>query len=80
MNDAFANMGAFSQAFGMDKMSFADAIGYYSMEVGAMLSMGGGMFAAIVGIGMLAKEEGGHVTEFIYVTPNSRNYFIRNNE
>ena len=78
MNDAFAQMGAFSQAFGMDKMSFGDAIGYYSMEVGAMLSMGGGMFAAIVGIGMLAKEEGSHVTEFIFVTPNSRNYFIRN--
>ena len=78
MNDAFANMGAFSQAFGMDKMSFGDAIGYYSMEVGAILSMGGGMFAAILGIGMLAKEEGTHVTEFIFVTPNSRNYFIRN--
>lgn len=78
MTDAFENMGAFSQAFGMDKMSFADANGYYSMEVGAVLSMGGGMFAAIVGIGMLAKEECGHVTEFIYVTPNSRNYFIRN--
>ena len=76
IGDVYSQMGGFSQAFGMDKINFATAIGFYGIEVGAVLSLGGAMFASIVGISMLAKEEGGHATEFIYVTPNSRNYFI----
>lgn len=76
ISDVYSQMGGFSEAFGMDKISFATAIGFYGVEVGAVLSLGGAMFAAIIGISMLSKEEGGHATEFIYVTPNSRNYFI----
>lgn len=76
MLDAYSNMGSFTEALGMDKVSFATAMGYYGIECGAVLSLGGAMFAALTGISMLAKEEGGHTTEYIYVTPNSRMYFI----
>ena len=76
ISDVYSQMGGFSEAFGMNKLSFATAMGFYGVEVGAVLSLGGAMFAAIIGISMLAKEQGGHATEFIYVTPNSRNYFI----
>lgn len=75
-NKAFSDMGSFTQAFGMDKISFTTPMGFYGVEVAAVLSLGGAMFAAILGIGMLSKEEGGHTTEFLYVTPNKRNYFI----
>lgn len=76
ISTAYASMGGFSEAFGMDKISFTTPMGFYGVENGAVLALGGGMFAAILGIGMLAKEEGGHAAEFTYVTPYSRNYFI----
>lgn len=76
ISGAYSQMGDFSTAFGMDKMNIATPMGYFAIEIGATLSLGGSMFAAIVGIGMLAKEEGGHTTEFLFVTPNKRTYFI----
>lgn len=68
----FENLGSFSAAFGLDKIGFSTAIGFYGVEAGAMLSLGGSMFAAIIGIGMLAKEEGSHTAEFLLSTPMGR--------
>lgn len=76
ISGAFADMGSFSQAFGMDKINFTTPMGYYGIEAGVVISIGGSMFAAILGISLLAKEEGNHVTEFIYSSPNTRNYFL----
>lgn len=76
LSGAYSQMGDFSTAFGMDKINIATPMGFFGIEIGATLSLGGSMFAAIVGIGMLAKEEGGHTTEFVFVTPNKRTYFI----
>lgn len=76
ISDAYSQMGAFSVAFGMDRIDMGTPMGFFGVEIGAVLALGGSMFAAITGIGMLAKEEGGHTTEFLYVTPNKRNYFI----
>lgn len=76
ISEAYSQMGDFSVAFGMDKMNMGTPMGFFGVEIGAVLALGGSMFAAITGIGMLAKEEGGHTTEFLYVTPNKRNYFI----
>ena len=60
MADAFSNMGAFSDAFGMSTLSIATLKGYFATEVGAVHGLGGGMFAAILAISMLSKEEEGH--------------------
>lgn len=76
ISEAYSQMGDFSVAFGMDKINMGTAMGFFGIEIGAVLSLGGSMFASIVGIGMLAKEEGGHTTEFLFVTPNRRTYFI----
>ncbi|MFQ9515286.1 MAG: ABC transporter permease subunit [Eubacterium sp.] len=76
LSGAYSQMGDFSTAFGMDKINIATPMGFFGIEIGATLSLGGAMFAAIGGIGMLAKEEGGHTTEFVFVTPNKRTYFI----
>lgn len=76
LSGAYSQMGDFSTAFGMDKINIGTPMGFFGIEIGATLSLGGSMFAAIVGIGMLAKEEGGHTTEFVFVTPNRRTYFI----
>ncbi len=72
MNDLFANMGSFTQAFGMDQLNFGTLIGFYGVECGNMLGLGGGFFAAFLGISMLAKEEKEHTAEFLLTHPISR--------
>ena len=73
VNDIFASMGAFTQAFGMDRLNFGSFIGFYSVECGNILGLGGAMFAALLGIGIIAKEESNHTSEFLYTMPLSRN-------
>lgn len=76
MMEGYSNMGAFSDAFGLDKLQMGTAMGFFGIEAGSMLAIGGGMFAAIIGTSLLSKEEGGHTTEFIYICPKSREYFV----
>lgn len=72
MEEAFASMGAFTQAFGLDQLSIGTAKGFFATEVGTIYALGGGMFAALMGIGLLSKEEGGHTAEFLYTLPLGR--------
>lgn len=74
--DAYSNMGAMSAAFGMDKMSLATLTGFYATEIGMMHGLGGAMFAAILGTGILSKEEAGHTAEFLYVFPIKRTSIV----
>ncbi len=76
MTDMYANLGALSMMFNMETLQMGNIMGFYGIEAGVMLSLGGSMFAAVLGTGILAKEEAYHTTEYIYVTPNSRKYFI----
>lgn len=72
MASNFEKMGDFAVAFGMDKLNIAETIGYYGTYVGVMLSICGGLFAAMIGCGILAKEEGGHTVEYLFTLPYSR--------
>lgn len=72
ISDMFASMGSFSQAFGMDKMNFGTLIGFYSVECGNVLGLGGAFFAALIAISALAKEEKEHTAEFLLTHPVSR--------
>lgn len=72
MNDVFANMGSFSSAFGMDQLNFGEFSGYFGIECGNTLGLGGAFFAAILGIGLLSKEENGHTADFLFAHPISR--------
>lgn len=72
VNAMFANMGGLTAAFGMDKLSVGTAMGFYGMECGNILGIGGAFFAALVSIDALAKEESGHTAEFLLTHPVSR--------
>jgi len=72
VSEMFANMGGFSAAFGMDKLSFGDLMGFYGIECGNILGLGGGFFAALTAISVLAKEEKDHTAEFLFTHPVSR--------
>lgn len=70
--DSFSNMGSMSAALGMDKMSLATLRGYYATEIAVMHNLLGAMFAAILGTGLLSKEEAGHTSEFLHTLPIRR--------
>lgn len=76
MADAYAQMGAFSAALGMDRLSVSTMEGFYATEVALIFSIGGAMFAAMTGAAIVAKEEEGHTSEFLNTLPVSRGYII----
>lgn len=76
MATAYQEMGGFATAFGMDELNLGQPIGFYGTYIGAVLSVGGGMFAAIIGTGVLSKEEGGHTAEYLFTLPYSRSNIV----
>ena len=76
IGEIFASLGSFSEAFGMDKISFGTFLGFYSVECGNILGIGGAFFAALCGISALAKEEKQHTAEFLFTHPVGRTRVI----
>jgi ABC-2 type transport system permease protein len=76
ISQMFADMGAFSEAFGMDQLNFGEFMGYFGIECGNTLGLGGALFAAIMGASALAKEEREHTAEFLLTHPLSRTRII----
>lgn len=72
VSDMFASMGGFSQAFGMDKISFGTLSGFYAIECGNILGLGGAFFAAICAASILSKEEKDKTAEFLLTHPIKR--------
>lgn len=72
MSAMFADMGAFTQAFGMDRLGIGTMLGFYAVECGSIIGLGGALYAAMEGAGALAKEEQGHTAEFLLSHPISR--------
>lgn len=66
----FSDMGAFSTAFGMDRIHFGSFPGYFAVECGNVLGLGGALFAALLGVCALAGEEG--TADFLLTHPISR--------
>ena len=72
VSDVFASMGSFTAAFGMDQLNFGTLIGYYSIECGNVLGLGGAFFASLTAASALAKEEKEHTAEFLMTHPVKR--------
>lgn len=72
LSEMFANMGSFSSAFGMDQLNFGEFMGYFGVECGNVLGLGGAFFAALTGISVLSKEEKEHTADFLLSHPISR--------
>lgn len=76
MNDMFSSMGSFTDAFGMDRLNFGTLIGYYAIECGNILGLGGAFYAALCGVSILSKEEKEKTAEFLFTHPVSRKRII----
>lgn len=75
-NSMFAEMGSFSAAFGMDRLNFGEFMGFFGVECGNILGLGGAFFAALLGISVLAKEEKEQTAEFLLTHPVSRREIV----
>lgn len=72
----FAMLGSFSAAFGLDKINFGEFIGFFGIECGNILGIGGALYAAMTGAASLASEENGHTAEFLLTHPVSRAHVV----
>lgn len=68
----FSAMGAFTAAFGMDRLNFGTLTGFYAIECGNILGLGGAFYAAFTAVTSLSKEENGRTAEFLLMHPVSR--------
>lgn len=76
VSDMFASMGSFTAAFGMDRLNFGTLIGFYAVECGNILGLGGAFYAALCAVGVLSKEEKDKTAEFLLTHPVSRRRII----
>ena len=72
ISDVFASMGSFTAAFGMDRLNFGTLVGFYAIECGNVLGLGGAFYAALCAVGILSKEEKERTAEFLLTHPVSR--------
>ena len=72
VGEMFASMGSFTAAFGMDRLNFGTLIGFYSVECGNILGLGGAFFASLISVSVLSKEEKDKTAEFLLTHPISR--------
>ena len=72
VNDIFASMGSFTEAFGMDRLHFGTLIGFYAVECGNILGLGGAFYASLCAASILSKEEKDKTAEFLLTHPVSR--------
>ena len=76
ISSIFSSMGAFSSAFGLDTLDFGSLKGFYGIECGNILGIGGALFAALIGIAALANEEKNGTAEFLLTHPLCRSEII----
>ncbi len=76
VSEVFASMGSFTAAFGMDRLNFGTLIGYYAIECGNVLGLGGAFFASLCAVSMLSKEEKEKTAEFLFTHPVNRTRII----
>ena len=76
VSDMFASMGSFTEAFGMDRLNFGTLIGFYAVECGNVLGLGGAFYASLCAVGILCKEEKDKTAEFLLTHPVSRKRIV----
>ncbi len=76
ISEMLASMGAFTEAFGMDRLNFGTLTGFYAVECGNVLGLGGALFASLFAASILSKEEKDKTAEFLLTHPVSRKRII----
>lgn len=76
INEMFASMGSFTEAFGMNRLNYGTLTGFYAVECGNVLGLGGAFYASLCAVGILSREEKDKTAEFLLTHPVSRKRVI----
>lgn len=76
VSSMFASMGSFTEAFGMDRLNFGTLIGFYAVECGNIVGLGGAFFSAMCASNALSKEEKDRTAEFLLTHPIKRSRIV----
>lgn len=76
VSDMFSSMGALSDAYGMDRLDLGTLTGFYAVECGNILGIGGAFFSSLLAVSALAKEEKGRTAESLLSHPISRRTIV----
>lgn len=76
INEMFASMGSFTEAFGMNRLNYGSLTGFYAVECGNVLGLGGAFYASLCAVGILSREEKDKTAEFLLTHPVSRKRVI----
>lgn len=76
IGETFASMGSFTAAFGMDRLNIGTLIGFYAIECGNVLGLGGAFYASLCAVHILSKEETYKTAEFLLAHPISRRRIV----
>lgn len=76
VGEMFSSLGVFTEAIGMDRLNIGTLPGFYSVECGSILGIGGALFSALIGISILSKEEKDHTAEFLLTHPCRRSRIL----
>ena len=60
----------------MDRLNFGTLIGFYAVECGNILGLGGAFYAALCAVSILSKEEKDKTAEFLLTHPVGRKRII----
>ena len=76
--ESFQQMPGMDIMFGVSSLPITQAIGFYGMEAGVIISLGGSIFAGVLGGRIMAKEEKEKTIEFLATNPikKERNLYI----
>lgn len=67
---------SFQKAFGMDRLSLNDVLGYFGTEVHLMIILFGSIFAVLLSSGLLSREENEKTIEFLLAKPVKRHQVL----
>jgi ABC-2 type transport system permease protein len=68
----------FMKAFGLDRMSLTDIMGFYATEAYIIFVLCGGIYAVLLGSSILAREENSRTIEFLLARPITRYRLLAN--
>lgn len=72
LSELFSSMGILSSAFSLDELNFGMLAGFYALECGNILGLGGAFYASLSAVSILSKEEKDKTAEFLLTHPMSR--------
>jgi ABC-2 type transport system permease protein len=70
------SLGDLAELLGITDMMSGDFLGYFAGEYTETLGLGGGIYAALTAVAILAGEENNHTAEFLLTHPVSRNRVV----